>query len=907
MSETVAGEGTIKVIPFSGNKRDWPIWSEKFLARGDVKGYKDILTGKVVVPSDDEFNSMEAGAPKAKAKATRKLNKDAFIDLLLSITADTETGRIAFQIVKGSKTKDLSDGDARAAWKKLHSKFESSRAPNRLLLKEKFTNSRLKSVRSDPDVWITQLEDLQVQINNAKEGSITDDDLMEHILGNLPSVYDIEVHALRKRLDDLHDPLTLEELREELSLKFEMLNRRGKMAQGGQNTHGEEHALFAGGFKGKCNNCGKIGHKARDCRDKKDNKDKEKGQQNGGDGDKNIECFYCKKKGHRISNCHKLKQKEQANIGIDKSTDEKSATSEVGLGIWDYHHSELGMLKMDADSKHIFIADSGASCHLTGSLEGMVDCLKICEWVTVGNGKCVEATMIGTKKGRIKMPDGSYKPIALYGCKYVPQLAPFNLFSITRALSGGCNLGNEGEVITISTKDGGFKLAFDKKIRTKTGYVGAVEILPRESDEMAAPAIGSNGAIDINRFHALLGHVSEEKTRAVAKYYGVKLVGKFEVCSACAEAKARQKNVPKSVTEDRRCNVVGERLHMDISSIKARSFGGAKYWLLVLDEATGYAFSFFLKKKSDTAHTILKLVRDLQTKGKQVKKIRCDGAGENKTTEQLLKANGLGIDFEYSAPNTPQQNGRVERRFATLYGRVRSMLNDAHLTPALRSGLWAECANTATYLDNLDCENDAGEPRYKLFYGVDDKRFKYLQKFGEMAIVKNGDNIQNKLENRGIPAIYLGHAENHSAEVSRFLKISTRKVIRSRDARFLATTFLRWARDTGYNLTQQSILDDDDFDSVSDEESVERGFVEQNGGPTTGVEFDDDDDDGGNNNDEPVDEVTLDNEMRNVRRVEAPRVEARDLELGRVTRSGRVYDRPGNEQQVNALNPRVQA
>ena len=27
-----------------------------------------------------------------------------------------------------------------------------------------------------------------------------------------------------------------------------------------------EIGLFAGGFKGKCNNCGKQGHKAKDCR-----------------------------------------------------------------------------------------------------------------------------------------------------------------------------------------------------------------------------------------------------------------------------------------------------------------------------------------------------------------------------------------------------------------------------------------------------------------------------------------------------------------------------------------------------------------------------------------------------------------------------------------------------------------
>ena len=541
MSETIAGEGTIKVIPFSGNKRDWPIWSEKFLARGDLKGYKDILTGKVKVPSDEEYDDMEDATLKAKAKALRKLNKDAFIDLLLSITAETETGRIAFQIVKGSKTKDLSDGDARAAWKKLNSKFESTRAPNRLLLKEKFTNSRLKSARSDPDVWITQLEDLQVQINNARENSITEDDLMEHILGNLPSVYDIEVHTLRKRLDDLHDPLTLEELREELCLKFEMMNRRGKL--GLSQTPNEEHALFAGGFKGKCNNCGKIGHRARDCRDKNGNKGKQENNggsnnQNNNEADKNVECFYCKRKGHRISNCYKLKQKEQANVGVEgangrgqnqRSSDERSTTSEVGLGVLDYQLEEVGLLKMDAGTKHLFIADSGASCHLTGSMEGMVDCQKIHECVTVGNGKTVQATMIGIKKGCIRMPDGSLQTIALHGCKYVPDLAPFNLFSLTKTLSGGCHLGNVGEVITITTKDG-FTLRFDQKIRTKTGYVGAVEILPLEDEEVATPALDAGDTVDINKFHALLGHVSEEKTKAVAKYYGVKLSGKLEPC-----------------------------------------------------------------------------------------------------------------------------------------------------------------------------------------------------------------------------------------------------------------------------------------------------------------------------------------------------------------------------------------
>ena len=44
---------TTKIIKFSGSKDDWPIWSEKFLARARRVGYKDILLGNVIVPDDD--------------------------------------------------------------------------------------------------------------------------------------------------------------------------------------------------------------------------------------------------------------------------------------------------------------------------------------------------------------------------------------------------------------------------------------------------------------------------------------------------------------------------------------------------------------------------------------------------------------------------------------------------------------------------------------------------------------------------------------------------------------------------------------------------------------------------------------------------------------------------------------
>ena len=46
------GTASIKVIPFSGKAVDWPVWSEKFLARARRNGYKKIVLGKEEVPDD---------------------------------------------------------------------------------------------------------------------------------------------------------------------------------------------------------------------------------------------------------------------------------------------------------------------------------------------------------------------------------------------------------------------------------------------------------------------------------------------------------------------------------------------------------------------------------------------------------------------------------------------------------------------------------------------------------------------------------------------------------------------------------------------------------------------------------------------------------------------------------------
>jgi hypothetical protein len=72
--------------------------------------------------------------------------------------------------------------------------------------------------------------------------------------------------------------------------------------------------------------------------------------------------------------------------------------------------------------------------------------------------------------------------------------------------------------------------------------------------------------------------------------------------------------------------------------------------------------SFFLKQKSETKDIMIALIKGLkQAFDIEVKTIRCDNSGENNTLQRSCKQDGLGIVFEYIAPNTPEQNGCVER------------------------------------------------------------------------------------------------------------------------------------------------------------------------------------------------------------------------------------------------------
>ena len=262
-TEVSSGETSIKVVTFSGRKKDWPMWEEKFLARASHRGYKMVLTeDSVAIPKPDE-----TGLTPEQEKV-KKLNEKAYMDLILSMNTDQSGGSVAFNIIKSTKKGDYKEGNARLAWKKLKKKYAPTTAPSLMRMSELYANANLRK-GSDPDVYITYLEDLRdrLELMNWK---VTDTQFMVKVLNSLTPEYSTQVKLLEKRIDKQGaDALTLEEIREDLSLEFEHLQRTRRTKD--NNESGGETALYAGGqFKGKCRGCGKYGHKVANCPDKKD-------------------------------------------------------------------------------------------------------------------------------------------------------------------------------------------------------------------------------------------------------------------------------------------------------------------------------------------------------------------------------------------------------------------------------------------------------------------------------------------------------------------------------------------------------------------------------------------------------------------------------------------------------------
>ena len=217
----------------------------------------------------------------------------------------------------------------------------------------------------------------------------------------------------------------------------------------------------------------------------------------------------------------------------------------------------------------------------------------------------------------------------------------------------------------------------------------------------------------------------------------------------------------------------------------------------------------------------------------EIKRIRLDNSGENKSLQKECDKQNLGIIFEFTAPETPQQNSLAERRIPTLMGRARAMLIQAGLEAKYKEEFWCEVISTATKLDNImvrpERTNTPPPPPQTLFYGEDAKNARSLRAFGEMAVVAihEGKKMRSKLDNRGKTCMFVGYADDHTKDVYRFLNIHTKRIILSRDVRWLNIMWKRYKKKSIYARSQVELFLDEEESSLEDDKSFSELFIKE--------------------------------------------------------------------------------
>ena len=96
-------------------------------------------------------------------------------------------------------------------------------------------------------------------------------------------------------------------------------------------------------------------------------------------------------------------------------------------------------------------------------------------------------------------------------------------------------------------------------------------------------------------------------------------------------------------------------------------------------------------------------------------KIKLDNSGENRMLQTKSDQQNVGIKFKFTAPGTPQQNSVVERKFQTLTGRARAMMNHAGFDDNFKKKFWCEAVSTTTKLGNIMVRHMGGKHPYYMF------------------------------------------------------------------------------------------------------------------------------------------------------------------------------------------------
>ena len=245
------------------------------------------------------------------------------------------------------------------------------------------------------------------------------------------------------------------------------------------------------------------------------------------------------------------------------------------------------------------------------------------------------------------------------------------------------------------------------------------------------------------------------------------------------------KQAAHPLPKDKKKLIPMERIHIDTKVIGVKSYQGFMYAVVIVDEATSKKWIVFLRSKSDLPRELTKwhATKIKPSKYPNIKAIRLDNAGEQKSyefEEFLIKCESIA---EYTSPYSSQSNGRAERSIRTIFEKAEAL----RFLKKLPQRAWAECTNTATYLLNmLPCSSNENSMSPNQAYDGIIPDVSKLRAFGCTAFVHIPNSLRNPLDPKATQGILVGYSDNGSA-YRIMTDIKTGKIVTTKHVTFAET------------------------------------------------------------------------------------------------------------------------
>ncbi|GBN82325.1 Retrovirus-related Pol polyprotein from transposon TNT 1-94 [Araneus ventricosus] len=476
-------------------------------------------------------------------------------------------------------------------------------------------------------------------------------------------------------------------------------------------------------------------------------------------------CYVCRRPNHVAKDCFYRNQKESTTTSRRRKVHRNNNSKERNTAnpVFTASPNEESLCE------NIWILDSGASCHMAKDRVWFEKILPERKDIYLaGKDLKIICEGFGTVKAKtVSTKNGNPVNVTIENVSYVPQLR-CNLLSVICLMDKCYKIKSDNNCVLIYDKS-------NKLITKAFKNNGRLELYfePLYNSEcyFSNP---SNSNYDI--WHSRLCHLNAKYMLKMKDYIDIDDVNDFK-CKTCDISKITRKTHPN--IDINQSSEILELIHADLCGpIQPESYGGAKYFMVLVDDFSGMYFTYFLKNKNEEFDIFSQFKAKYENlTDKRIKKLRTDNGLEFVNEQLDTYLDNSGIFHEKTIPYNSESNGKAERANRILLERARSLLYESELTLKF----WAEAINFSTQVSNVTPRKGKEKIPLETWIGKKPK-LNYLKKFGCVAYFHVPKVMRNKFDVPGRRGIMLGYARDRRGY--RIFDIKNRKIIEERSIKF---------------------------------------------------------------------------------------------------------------------------